>query len=184
MSTSVEHISVCICTFKRPDLLAYLLSALEHQKTKKLFTYSVVIVDNDYSESARSTVEDHQNTSTMKIAYHVEKNQNIALARNRAVKNAKGEYIAFIDDDEFPTEDWLLNLFQTYKVCKAHGILGPVKPHFNEEPPKWIIKGKILDRKSFNTGTILKRSGDTRTGNVLLRKDLFKDEDQYKGTRS
>ena len=58
----------------------------------------------------------------------------------------------------------------------ADGVLGPVKPHFEEEPPQWIIKGKLCYRKSHQTGFILKNHQDTRTGNVLLNKKLFEDE--------
>lgn len=42
------HISVCICTFKRPSLLLRLLKELAGQETQGLFTYSIVVVDNDH----------------------------------------------------------------------------------------------------------------------------------------
>jgi len=51
-----SHISVCICTFKRPQLLKRALEKLGHQRTEDLFSYSVVIVDNDRAESAREAV--------------------------------------------------------------------------------------------------------------------------------
>ena len=57
MMTETKHISVCICTYKRPELLRRLLSKLKEQKTEGLFEYSIVIVDNDRAESARQTVE-------------------------------------------------------------------------------------------------------------------------------
>jgi hypothetical protein len=46
------HISVCICTYQRPNLLADLLGALEHQETAGLFRFSIVVVDNDHNRSA------------------------------------------------------------------------------------------------------------------------------------
>ena len=42
--------------------------------------------------------------------------QNIALARNKAIENAKGDFIAFIDDDEFPLDQWLLNHVQSFDL--------------------------------------------------------------------
>src|SRR6266545_7075536 len=51
------HISLCVCTFKRPALLADLLDGLLHQTTDGQFTYSIVVVDNDREASARETVE-------------------------------------------------------------------------------------------------------------------------------
>jgi len=48
--SGLEHVSVCICTYKRPSLLEKLLYKLENLKTDDHFTYSIVAVDNDDSE--------------------------------------------------------------------------------------------------------------------------------------
>jgi len=54
MPAPIPHITVCICTFKRPELLGQILESVAKQETNGLFTYSVVISDNDRAESARS----------------------------------------------------------------------------------------------------------------------------------
>lgn len=170
---SDNHISVCICTFKRPHMLSNLLSKLQDQITENLFTYSAVVVDNDANKTAFEIVKHWQNKAAMQIDYFCEPEQNIALARNKAVANAKGNFIAFIDDDEFPDKNWLIDLLKTLNQYQCSGVLGPVKPYFETAPPEWIIKGKICERESYLTGTILKKPDQTRTGNVLLRKDIF-----------
>src|SRR5208282_5462370 len=86
--------------------------------------------------------------------------------------NASGDFVAFIDDDEFPTKRWLLTLLKTCNEHHVDGVLGPVKPHFDEEPPKWVVKGRFYDRQTYPTGLVIDwRKG--RTGNVLLRKEVF-----------
>jgi glycosyltransferase involved in cell wall biosynthesis len=177
MSSAFEHISICICTYKRPKLLGHLLETLQHQKTDQLFTYSIVLVDNDFNQSAKTVFESSKSRAKINIYYHAEPEQNIALARNKAVENAKGDYVAFIDDDEFPHEEWLLNLYKTCHQFHADGVLGPVKPYFETEPPQWIIKGKLCERESFPTGTIIQNPKYTRTGNVLLSRKLFVDKE-------
>ena len=166
------HISVCICTYKRPQLLRRLLDELALQETNGLFTYSIVITDNDQTRSAESIVSDFAAGSTIPVLYFVEPRQNIALARNMAVENASGEFVAFIDDDEFPSKRWLLALFE---ACGAHdvdGVLGPVRRHFDEQPPKWIARGNFYERPIRPTGTVLNRT-EGRTGNVLLKRRVF-----------
>jgi len=176
MSGDIKHITVCICTFKRTDFLRRLLTELDCQKTEGLISYSVIVVDNDRSLSAQNVVQSFQQTSKLEVWYFVESEQSIALARNKAVENAQGDFIAFIDDDEFPSRDWLLNLFKAYRRFKAHGILGPVLPHYEAKPPAWIIKGRFHERPSHKSGTVLPWTL-TRTGNVLLRRDLFDGKD-------
>ncbi|MDD5434931.1 MAG: glycosyltransferase family 2 protein [Nitrospira sp.] len=167
-----QHISVCICTYKRPELLVHLLSKLKEQETEGLFEFSVVIVDNDRFASARQSVESCARQSKISIDYYVEPEQNIALARNKALENAKGDLIGFIDDDEFPKKDWLVCLFKAYKVFNADGVLGPVYPFFDGTPPKWILRSRYFERPSHRTGTRLQWEF-TRTGNVLFRTDIL-----------
>ena len=176
MNGRIEHISVCVCTYRRPDLLNALLKKMLVQQTSNLFTFSVVVIDNDHDETAKGTVRAFQDRAAIEVKYYCEPLQNISLARNKAVKNAVGDFFAFIDDDEFPSESWLLNLFNTIKKYNVDGILGPVSPYFESSPPDWILKGKICERKRYSTGTILKNYRDTRTGNVLLSRQIFNDD--------
>ncbi len=177
MSNATNHISVCICTYKRPTLLKRLLGELSDQETDGLFSYSVVVADNDQSRSAKAVVSEFAAASDISVTYCVEAEQNISKARNRAIANADGNFIAFIDDDEFPTETWLLTLFKACKEYDVDGVLGPVKPHFDEEPPKWVRKGKFYDRPTYRTGLVIDWPKG-RTGNVLLAKQIFEGEAQ------
>src|SRR2546425_6708031 len=172
MTNETPHISVCICTYKRLRLLQRLLEKLGGQDTNGLFTYSIVVADNDHLQSAKAVVCDFAAASRIPITYCVEPRQNIALARNKAIENAKGDFVAFIDDDEFPTKRWLLTLFEASNEYDVDGVLGPVKPHFDEAPPKWVVKGRFYERPTYPTGFVIDwRKG--RTGNVLLKKRIF-----------
>jgi len=174
MTDSTPHITVLVCTFRRQHLLGQLLKELDRQQTESLFEYSVTIVDNDVLQSARETVLQFQKASSLDITYCVEPEQNIALARNKALANSTGDFLAFIDDDEFPANDWLLRLYETCKECKVDGVLGPVIPHFEAAPPAWITRGKFCDRPSHETGFTIDWT-EGRTGNLLLKRDILTD---------
>jgi succinoglycan biosynthesis protein ExoM len=167
-----NHIAVCICTMRRPELLSRTLNGLEEQRTDAKFTYSVVVADNDVEKSAEQAVTAFSAKTNLRVTYCMEPRRNIAMARNKAIENAAGDWIAFIDDDEFPDADWLLNLFETCNAQNADGALGPVTPHFDAEPPRWVTKGKFFVRPSHPTGYKLGWE-ESRTGNVLFKKSVL-----------
>lgn len=170
----MPHITVCVCTYQRPVLLERLLRAVALQESKGAFSFSVVVADNDAAGSGRATADQCAAECGLEIRYTLEPRKNIAHARNLAVAKARGDFVAFIDDDEFPVKDWLWNLFQ---VCERHqvvGVLGPVKPHFDEPPPAWVVKGGFYDRPTHPTGFEMPWP-ECRTGNVLLRRAILGD---------
>lgn len=176
MPRRTNHISVCLCTFKRPEFLKRLLNELLRQKTEGRFTYSIVVADNDCLRSAEMCVAQIATTTATPICYCVEPRQNIALARNKAMEHADGEFLAFIDDDEFPARDWLLNLFGACTE-RVDGVVGSVKRHFEGRPPKWIVKGGFYERATFPTGHQIDwRQG--RTNNVMIRTRIVPPEPQ------
>jgi succinoglycan biosynthesis protein ExoM len=175
-ATQTHQISVCICTFKRPDFLSRLLAKLDHQQTEGLFAYSVVVADNDSTRSAEQVVAAFSSTTRLPVTYCVEPQQNIALARNKALQHAVGDLVAFIDDDEFPADNWLRNLFQTYIEYGVDGVLGPVKPFFEFDPPRWAQKGRFFERPTYTTGYKVSWA-ESRTGNVLFRRSILNGED-------
>jgi len=167
-----DRISVCICTYRRPELLRRLLDSLTVQKADPSFTFDVVVIDNDRERSAESTVAAFKASGALKVTYGCEPEQNISLTRNRAVRTASGTLVAFIDDDERPSAEWLSQLYRTLRQFDADGALGPVVPDYPDGMPSWVRKGGFCERRRLSTGTFI-TAADARTGNVLLSRSLF-----------
>jgi glycosyltransferase involved in cell wall biosynthesis len=177
MTQARPHIAVCICTYKRLELLAKLLRELALQETNDLFSFSIVVADNDRERSAEATVAQFRQTGAVPITYCAQPRQNIALTRNEALKNAAGDFVAFIDDDQVPIKKWLLLLFTECQQRAVAGVLGPVKPYYDVQPPAWVVKGKFYDRPTYPTGLVIDwRKG--RTGNVLFRRKIIEGLEQ------
>jgi len=168
------HITVCLCTYQRPALLKQLLEGIARQETDRLFSFSISIVDNDPGQSARPVVEDFLRGHRIEILYAHESDRNLASLRNLSVKSARGEYVAFIDDDECPEDRWLALHLAAVRLYEASGSLGPILPNFAALPPGWIVKGRFCERPRMKTGSLLSW-GQTRTGNALLKREIFLD---------
>jgi succinoglycan biosynthesis protein ExoM len=164
---TTRHVTVCVCTFKRPALLRRALEGILQQRTDGTLTFGVVVVDNDVNESARAVVDELASRAAIPITYRVEPRQNISLARNRALADTPGDFVALIDDDESPAPEWLLALVRTCDTYRADGVLGPVYPEFEAPPAQWITRGRFCERPNHETGDVMPWR-QTRTGNVLL----------------
>lgn len=167
-----DHISVCVPTFRRNEMLERLLRKLVLQETGSLFDFSAVVVDNDSAGPAREIVVRLSADLGLEISYGIESEKTIPAARNHALRLARGNYIGIIDDDEFPPQHWLITLYRAIQTFGVDGALGPVYPFFEKQPPNWLLKGRFCDRTVHHTGTLL-RWDQTRTGNVLLKKEVF-----------
>jgi len=167
-----DHISVCVCTFRRNDMLRRLLFTLSRQETQGLFEYSVVVIDNDAGGAAKACVLEAKEELGLDLVYEIEPTNTIPAARNHACRIARGNYIGIIDDDELAPADWLLTLFRAVETFAVDGALGPVYPFFEQTPPNWLVKSGLCERPVIRTGTLLDWN-DTRTGNVLVRREVF-----------
>jgi glycosyltransferase involved in cell wall biosynthesis len=118
--------SVCTATFRRPDGLRKLLQSLLAQRGAPDF--EVVIIDNDNAGSARATAGEF--SGPLNLSYAVEPERGLAAARNHAVQIARGEFLAFVDDDETVCETWLGTLHRVLTATKASAAFGPVEVEF------------------------------------------------------
>lgn len=173
----LPHVTICICTFRRPVLLRRLLEKLQEQKTNGLFTFSITVCDNDVEQSAAPIVSAARERATIEIIYSTEPRKNIALARNKTLEHTRGHFVALIDDDEFPADNWLQTLMAACDEYGVDGILGPVRPHFESSPPAWIIRGHFCERPEHETGKRMAWD-ECRTGNLLFRRKMLDGVDQ------
>lgn len=166
-------ISICLCTYHRPKLLADCLRSLLTLQSP--IKFEVIVVDNDSSRSAFKTVDDLAESFEalgITLRYAVEPTQGIASARNLAVLLAEGTYVAFIDDDETAAPLWLEQLYKTLTTYRADAVWGPVLPVFPEGFPDWQKSFFTRDRWSTGEAMTSKTKG---TGNVLIKRECLQE---------
>jgi glycosyltransferase involved in cell wall biosynthesis len=86
----------------------------------------LVVVDNDAVPSAKAAVEALAKKASFPVIYVHEPRAGVAYARNAAMSAARGQLIAFLDDDEEASVDWLANLLAVQAHCQADVVFGPV----------------------------------------------------------
>ena len=172
--TATTTVAVCVITFKRPEGLRRLLNGLNalcfRDTPPEL---EVIVVDNDPTASARRVCSELRSALKWPIQYHVEPCRGIPFARNKAVARAleTADFIAFIDDDEVPEPDWLDELLHVQHACDVDVVTGPVVPHFPDEVPHWVIKGRFFESPRYPTGRCMDVAF---THNVLARNNVYR----------
>jgi len=85
---------------------------------------------------------------------------------------ATGELVAFVDDDEEPSSDWLRKLYEVLIEYGVDGVLGPVVPSFEEHAPAWAVKGGVFRQPKFETGEVVNWMA-AGIGNALIKREVL-----------
>lgn len=162
-------VDIAIASFRRPRGLHRLLGSLQRLRFPAAPPdLRVVVVDNDADGSARAVCEDARTWLDLPLVYRIEKRRGIPQARNAAVAAAQGraDALAFIDDDEVPSPQWLAELLRVQAETGADAVAGPCEPVFEDPVPRWVERGRFFERPRHATGA---RIDYAFTHNVLVR---------------
>jgi len=129
-------ISVVIATYNRATLLAECLQHLSRQRFCP--GDEVIVVDNDSTDDTARVIADAQDGLAVPLRYLVEKKPGKSNAIAAALQIAKGDVIAFTDDDVDVDPSWVDEI---RAVMNDPGIAlagGPVTPRWATPPPEWL----------------------------------------------
>lgn len=124
------RLSVVICTYERPRLLAALLRSLIAQTYDSARGVEIVVVDNSDGETARAAVEGLAATAPMPLRYLTAHPANISVARNAGCRASRGEAVAFLDDDQEAEPGWLAAVLDGLDRLPHDVLFGPITPRF------------------------------------------------------
>jgi glycosyltransferase involved in cell wall biosynthesis len=176
MSDPVK-ISVLICTYNRSQTLGPTIESVIAQKFPWSSNWEILIVDNNSRDETRQVVEGFQRQYPGRIRYVFEPQQGISHARNAGIREAQGEILVFIDDDETAEAGWLQNLTANLHSGEWAGAGGRVLPPSSFSPPNWLsinspfASGPLA---SFDRGVNAARLVEPPFGaNMAFRKEVF-----------
>jgi succinoglycan biosynthesis protein ExoM len=161
-------VSICVATC-RPQGLARLLESLARLKIPPGVGVELVLVDNDPGADPDAAPP---RVAGLPVRRFHEPRRNVAHARNRCVAEARGGWLAFVDDDEVVHEDWLEAYWRMVDAWDDEGFFGPVLPCAEREGAHWLDLAGFYARPRHPTGTLLDK-GSMRTGNAFVRRSLL-----------
>jgi len=174
----MNKIIVCIPTYQRPELLKKLvISILECNIDRSLIKdVSIIIVDNDAGKTAEPAVTGlkENNRKDHEIAYYHLPLKGLSNVRNELLQigmDRNPDFLVFVDDDEFVSQNWLNELVGTIVKNNGDMTMGPVISHVSKKIPEYVSYW-------------LERSGHTdneklyyiRTGNLIIRAESLSEK--------
>lgn len=161
-----DKITICVCTFRRPDGLAELFASLKSLKTDPGIELGFCIIDNDVTPSSKDLVAELGSDLPWPVRYVHEPEPGIPSARNRAIKEAGTTgYMIFVDDDETVAEDWLIELWKAARKTGATFVQGPVDMQVEHERDTWWLSSIFFRQKQIEDGA---QRYESWSNNVLI----------------
>jgi GT2 family glycosyltransferase len=128
-------ITVIVPTYKRPDFVVRTITSLAEQT---LAPNQIIVVDNAPTDESKAVVSEMRST-VRGLRHLAEPRLGVSVARNRAVEEATGELVAFIDDDAVASPRWLQALVEgVRRTPQAVAVAGPIGLRWSRTSPAWV----------------------------------------------
>ena len=135
-------ITAIICTYNRAKYIGPLLKSIAANDLAKE-EYEILLVDNNCTDNTREICEVFAEAhKDVNFRYVVETEQGLSAARNKGIKEAKGDIIVYIDDDAL-VDTWYLRTIVEYMSDhpEISAVGGPIIPSYEDtEEPKWMTR--------------------------------------------
>lgn len=131
--------SVIFCTYNREKYIYNAMKSIAEQDFSYT-DYEIVLINNNSTDSTENICNRfREDYPQVRFRYFIETNQGLSYARNRGVKESRGDILVFVDDDATVFESYLPSInifFDAYPEVNACG--GPIVPVYEVEKPKWL----------------------------------------------
>ena len=172
------RLSLIIATYNRAEQLMVTLASVGEQSAKPSL-WECIIVDNNSRDNTQERVAEFaKEHPTLNIRYCFEPNQGLSYARNKGISEAKGDIIAFIDDDERIVAEFInsyIKLFDEHPDAMAAG--GKIIAEYPTGRPRWMshyTERPIANPMDFGDYiTPFPKGRIPGGGNMAMRRGLF-----------
>ena len=133
--------------------------------------FEILVVDNSSGDAAA-----HDLAERWAAQYVVEPRLGVSFARNCGARLARGEIVAYVDDDAVPQPGWLTALTAEFDDPAVIAVAGPYLPLEPVGAPSGLFGGverKVIDRTVAGWFELAAFSGFARAGNMALRSKAF-----------
>jgi glycosyltransferase involved in cell wall biosynthesis len=131
-------LTIAVPTHNRSRLLRLTLDSIAALEIPAGFTAECVVVDNNSRDDTGAVAEQFAESARIPTRCVFEERQGSSYARNRAIKEARGDFILFIDDDAVAEPRWAVAMIAAIEQRKLDAACGMVIARWAQPPPSWL----------------------------------------------
>lgn len=131
-------ISVIICTYNRSLQLRKALQSIKEMVLPENLLWELVLVDNNSNDDTKDVAFEFRNHLQQELTYIFEGRQGKSFALNSGVKAARGDILAFTDDDITVDRGWLYHIKKGIDELNCIGVGGRIISVWDVMKPKWL----------------------------------------------
>ena len=165
-----------MATFNRADTLRRALDSIAKlTDSDGLFRIEAVVIDNGSTDHTKQVVDSVAENCRFPIRYFFESQPGLPFARNRAVRESRGEWIAFFDDDQLTDSGWLSSLYSTACAEQVSYVGGSrsLLIEAEQQPAMTAYCRELLGEVTDSVRSDYHVQNLPCTGNVLIHRSLF-----------
>ncbi|MBE6211581.1 MAG: glycosyltransferase [Rikenellaceae bacterium] len=132
------ELSIVISTYNNAASLERALKSVAMQDADKSVWECVVVNNNSTDDTAERVAAFAKAHSDINIKLVDEPQQGLSYARNRGIAESKGQFVAFIDDDETINEGFVSAYIDLFRNHGAFVGSGALKVCYETARPKWM----------------------------------------------
>lgn len=170
MGLSDIAVTVVVCTYNRAELVAACVDSLLEQRTE--FPYEVVVIDDGSTDDTASVLGTRARRGNGELVYRGFQNGGLNVARNRGLQAARGQIVAYIDDDEIVPPEYLAKVVAILSGNpQIDGVGGPCVELESRGGPRTCAGCSLANADVRGEGVRL--SFRLLGGNMAIRKEVF-----------
>ncbi|MCG3267598.1 glycosyltransferase family A protein [Yoonia sp. I 8.24] len=134
-------------TRARPEMFRRLLASFAAMKRPEGIEIVFVFAENAEALSIEHDAETLRDATGCQCELLIEPRLGIPFARNAVLSHAverDAKYLVFVDDDEWVSEDWLVNLYKGFAVSGDNLATGPISPQYIEDQKLSWVQRRLI----------------------------------------
>jgi glycosyltransferase involved in cell wall biosynthesis len=166
-------ISVIIPSYNSENTIQKCLDSLKNQSYQG--SCEIILVDSSIDKTSQIVSNNYPDINLI----HLDKKTDPGTARNIGIREAKGDILAFIDSDCFPSRDWLERIATAHQ--SVYRIVGGVVKNGNADHDNIALAGYMAEFREFLPGQLKREVAHVPTCNISYKKQVFLDHGFFQG---